>query len=47
MAGFDQEAAALAIGRIAAERFRELPTREVIKWLDRNLVKFSKQFSQY
>jgi protein transport protein SEC23 len=45
--GFDQEAAILGLARLASNKFREKPNSEVIKWLDRSLVRFAKQFGSY
>ncbi|KAM0944017.1 putative protein transport protein Sec23 [Dioscorea sansibarensis] len=46
-AGFDQEAAATIMSRLAIHRTEEYHARDVIRWLDKMLVRFSSKFGEY
>ena len=46
-AGFDQEAAATVMGRLAIDRAERHYVRDVIRWLDDNLIRFASQFGDY
>lgn len=46
-AGFDQEAAATVMGRLAIYRAERHYVRDVIRWLDDNLIRFASQFGDY
>lgn len=46
-AGFDQEAAASVMARLAIHRAEECQARDVIRWLDDKLVKFVSKFGDY
>ncbi|XP_021727546.1 protein transport protein SEC23-like [Chenopodium quinoa] len=46
-AGFDQEAAAAVMGRLAIDRAERHFVRDVIRWLDDNLIRFASQFGDY
>ena len=46
--GFDQEAAAVLIARYASYRCeREEPPQDVLRWLDRTLIRLCQKFGQY
>lgn len=46
--GFDQEAAAVLIARYACYRCeREEPAQDVLRWLDRTLIRLCQKFGQY
>ncbi|GAB4851004.1 Protein transport protein S23 G [Ancistrocladus abbreviatus] len=46
-AGFDQEAAAAVIARLAVHRAEMHYARDVIRWLDDNLIRFASKFGDY
>ncbi|XP_057544863.1 protein transport protein SEC23 G [Amaranthus tricolor] len=46
-AGFDQEAAATIMGRLAIYRAERHYVRDVIRWLDDNLIRFASLFGDY
>ncbi|KAG9452545.1 hypothetical protein H6P81_005449 [Aristolochia fimbriata] len=46
-AGFDQEAAAAVMARLAADRAEKCFPRDVIRWLDDNLIQFAAKFGDY
>ncbi|CAL1396487.1 unnamed protein product [Linum trigynum] len=46
-AGFDQEAAAAVMARLAIHRAEKFHARDVIRWLDDNLISFASQFGDY
>ncbi|XP_068650119.1 protein transport protein SEC23 G [Aristolochia californica] len=46
-AGFDQEAAAAVMARLAADKAEKCFPRDVIRWLDENLIKFAAKFGDY
>ncbi|XP_059632421.1 protein transport protein SEC23 G [Cornus florida] len=46
-AGFDQEAAASVIARLAINRAESHFARDVIRWLDKMLVRFASKFGNY
>jgi len=46
-AGFDQEAAAAVMARLAIRRAQECHPRDVIRWLDDTLIRFSSKFGDY
>ncbi|CAN1841220.1 Protein transport protein Sec23A [Linum perenne] len=46
-AGFDQEAAAAVMGRLAIHRSETCHARDVIRWLDDNLISFAAKFGDY
>ncbi|KAL2907111.1 Protein transport protein SEC23 [Bienertia sinuspersici] len=46
-AGFDQEAAATVMGRLAIDRSERHYVRDVIRWLDDNLIRFASRFGDY
>lgn len=46
-AGFDQEAAAAVTARLAIERAESHHARDVIRWLDDNLIQFCSKFGDY
>ena len=45
--GFDQEAAAAVTARLAIERAESHHARDVIRWLDDNLIQFCSKFGDY
>lgn len=46
-AGFDQEAAASVMARLAIDRAEKCQARDVIRWLDDGLVRFASKFGDY
>ncbi|XP_018680977.1 protein transport protein SEC23 G isoform X2 [Musa acuminata AAA Group] len=46
-AGFDQEAAAAVMARLAVHRAEEYHARDVIRWLDKMLIRFTAKFGDY
>mmetsp|Transcript_33737 Transcript_33737/g.52760 ORF Transcript_33737/g.52760 Transcript_33737/m.52760 type:complete len:606 (-) Transcript_33737:175-1992(-) len=46
-AGFDQEAAAVLMARMAVFKTREESPFDVIRWLDRTLISVTQQFGEY
>ncbi|KDP40275.1 hypothetical protein JCGZ_02273 [Jatropha curcas] len=46
-AGFDQEAAASVMARLAIHRAETCYARDVIRWLDDNLIRFASKFGDY
>ncbi|KAJ0981591.1 hypothetical protein J5N97_009846 [Dioscorea zingiberensis] len=46
-AGFDQEAAAAVMARLAVHRTEEYHAQDVIRWLDKMLIRFSSKFGEY
>jgi protein transport protein SEC23 len=46
-AGFDQEAAAAVMARIAVHRAETYHVRDVIRWLDKMLIRFTAKFGNY
>ncbi|KAK9668413.1 hypothetical protein RND81_13G058900 [Saponaria officinalis] len=46
-AGFDQEAAATVMSRLAINRAETHYARDVIRWLDDNLIRFTSKFGDY
>lgn len=46
-AGFDQEAAASVMARLAINRAETCYARDVIRWLDDTLIRFSSKFGDY
>ncbi|WOL16905.1 protein transport protein sec23-1 isoform X1 [Canna indica] len=46
-AGFDQEAAAAVMARLAVQRADEYHARDVIRWLDKMLIRFTAKFGDY
>lgn len=45
--GFDQEAAAAVMARIAVHRAETYHVRDVIRWLDKMLIRFTAKFGNY
>lgn len=45
--GFDQEAAAAVVARLAIRRAEEYFVRDVIRWLDKMLIRFTAKFGDY
>ncbi|XP_042397662.1 protein transport protein sec23-1-like [Zingiber officinale] len=45
--GFDQEAAATVMARLAVQRAEEYYARDVIRWLDKMLIRFTAKFGDY
>ncbi|PKA58303.1 hypothetical protein AXF42_Ash013028 [Apostasia shenzhenica] len=45
--GFDQEAAATIMARLAVNRIENYHPREVISWLDKMLIRFTAKFGDY
>ena len=45
--GFDQEAACTAISRLAVMKTESEDHQEVLKWVDRNLIRLVSRFSNY
>lgn len=45
--GFDQEAAASVMARLAIDRAEKCQARDVIRWLDDGLVRFASKFGDY
>jgi protein transport protein SEC23 len=46
-AGFDQEAAAAVMARLAVYRAETYHVRDVIRWLDKMLIRFTAKFGNY
>ncbi|PPD71211.1 hypothetical protein GOBAR_DD31900 [Gossypium barbadense] len=46
-AGFDQEAATSVMARLAIHRAETCQARDVIRWLDDNLIRFASKFGDY
>ncbi|CAK9136676.1 unnamed protein product [Ilex paraguariensis] len=46
-AGFDQEAAASVMARLAINKAERSFTRDVIRWLDKMLIRFASKFGDY
>lgn len=46
-AGFDQEAAASVMARLAIQRAEDCQARDVIRWLDDTLIRFASKFGDY
>ncbi|KAF8401803.1 hypothetical protein HHK36_012749 [Tetracentron sinense] len=46
-AGFDQEAAASIMARLAIQRAERCYARDVIRWLDKTLIQFTSKFGDY
>jgi protein transport protein SEC23 len=46
-ASFDQEAAAVAIARIAVGRTETEDTGDILRWLDRSLIRLCSKFAEY
>jgi protein transport protein SEC23 len=46
-AGFDQEAAAVLMARLAVFKTREESSFDIIRWLDRSLISASQQFGEF
>lgn len=46
-AGFDQEAAASVMARLAIHRAERYHSHDVIRWLDKMLVRFASKFGEY
>uniref|UniRef100_A0A0D9VYU2 Protein transport protein SEC23 n=1 Tax=Leersia perrieri TaxID=77586 RepID=A0A0D9VYU2_9ORYZ len=46
-AGFDQEAAAAVMARLAVHRAETYHVRDVIRWLDKMLIRFTAKFGNY
>merc|ERR1711957_1020205 len=47
MGGFDQEAAAVLTARYVAHRARSEETFDIMRWLDRMLIRLCSRFGQY
>mmetsp|Transcript_22611 Transcript_22611/g.27289 ORF Transcript_22611/g.27289 Transcript_22611/m.27289 type:complete len:751 (+) Transcript_22611:306-2558(+) len=47
IAGFDQEAAAVMIARLAAHKMETDDEFDAMRWLDRKLINFAKRFGDY
>lgn len=47
VAGFDQEAAAVLLARIALLRTAEEETDDILRWLDVSLIKLCSTFASY
>lgn len=45
--GFDQETAAIVVARYAVHMTQEQETMDVIRWLDRMLIKLTARFADY
>ena len=45
--GFDQEAAAVLMARYAVHRMQDQEALDVIRWLDRMLIKAVSKFAEY
>jgi len=45
--GFDQEAACVLVARLAVEKAENQPALEVIRWVDRLLIRLSNRFGEY
>ena len=45
--GFDQETAAIVVARYAVHMTQEQETMDVIRWLDRMLIKLTARFAEY
>ncbi|KAK1310108.1 hypothetical protein QJS10_CPA08g00222 [Acorus calamus] len=46
-AGFDQEAAAAVMARLAIDRAERAHARDVIRWIDKRLIRFASRFGDY
>ncbi|XP_058105478.1 protein transport protein SEC23 G [Magnolia sinica] len=46
-AGFDQEAAASVMARLTIHRAEQCYARDVIRWLDKMLIRFASKFGEY
>ncbi|KAG9390471.1 COPII coat complex component, Sec23 (Sec23) [Carpediemonas membranifera] len=46
-AGFDQEAAIAAVARIACWKAESMPSADVLRWVDRAVIKLTARFSQF
>lgn len=46
-AGFDQEAAAVVVARVAAYRAQSEPSMDVVRWIDRTLIRLASKFGDY
>ncbi|KAK8814089.1 hypothetical protein WA158_007951 [Blastocystis sp. Blastoise] len=44
---FDQEASAVMIARLASFRIQEEPVADVLRWIDRSLIRLSAKFADY
>lgn len=47
VASFDQEAAAVLVSRIAVDRTRTEEPGDILRWLDRSLIRMCSQFAEY
>ncbi|XP_051130176.1 protein transport protein sec23 [Andrographis paniculata] len=47
VSGFDQEAAAAVMARLAIDMAERNLSEEVIRWLDKNLIRFASKFGDY
>ncbi|KAK1296568.1 hypothetical protein QJS10_CPB15g01930 [Acorus calamus] len=45
--GFDQEAAAAVMARLAIDRAERAHARDVIRWIDKRLIRFASRFGDY
>lgn len=45
--GFDQETAAIVVARYSVHMTQEQETMDVIRWLDRMLIKLTARFAEY
>lgn len=45
--GFDQHAAAVLVARQGVYNTNQMESMDVIRWLDRNLIKLAKKFTEY
>jgi protein transport protein SEC23 len=45
--GFDQEAAAVLMARFAAYKAESQDTRDILRWLDRSLIRLCSRFAEY
>eukprot|EP00698_Gefionella_okellyi_P006378 TRINITY_DN15734_c0_g1_i1.p1 TRINITY_DN15734_c0_g1~~TRINITY_DN15734_c0_g1_i1.p1 ORF type:complete len:770 (+),score=130.16 TRINITY_DN15734_c0_g1_i1:43-2310(+) len=46
-AGFDQEAAAVLVARLASHRAQSEPSMDVVRWIDRTLIRLAAKFGDY
>ena len=44
---FDQEAAAVLMARIAVQRAEADPPNDIMRWLDRSLIRLTSKFADY
>mgnify|MGYP001161467638 CR=1 FL=1 len=44
---FDQEAAAVLMARVAVQRAETDPTNDILRWLDRSLIRLTSKFADY